>query len=356
MEILSLLGEPMIRAAIRPHPRLLPLLAGSPIQVEQQTLDPGCQWLCRIFRWARGERVPAPHEIEDSRHEMDRMAPMLTQGPTRPVEIQSHSLAAPPDAPAGSPTIPSRVYRPAGATRPVPGVVFYHGGGFVQGSARSHDPATAALADALDSIVVSVDYRLAPEHPAPAAADDCLEAYRRVQAAADSLGVLPGRIAVAGDSAGGNLAAVVAQQAKPAGLTPPAYQLLIYPVTDHTRSSDDFRPFDRGFILTAEAVLWYRARYLEGGVEPTDPRVSPLLAPDLSGLPPAIVVTAGFDPLQREGLEYAERLRDAGVFVKTLHYPSLIHGFANMTGAIPAAGAAMAEVHRETAALATRFS
>ena len=228
-------------------------------------------------------------------------------------------------------------------------VVFFHGGGWVTGDRISHDSLVRRLAIASGADVLSVDYRLAPEHRFPAAVDDAIAAWRYAVNSAPRWGVSPSRIALAGDSAGGNLSAVVAQQVRGEEVTP-RLQLLIYPGTDCTTRSESRREFASGFYLTDERIDWFLDHYVPDIEMRSDPRVSPLLAQDLSGLAPAHVVIAGFDPLRDEGIAYAQRLAAAGVPVTLDRAGSLIHGFANMTlissdarAAVDRMGAALAE-------------
>nr|QRD81017.1 lipolytic protein [uncultured bacterium] len=234
-----------------------------------------------------------------------------------------------------------RIYVPHGGPGRRPATVYFHGGGFVLGDLESHDALCRHLAVRSGSTVIAVDYRLAPEHPFPAAVEDACAAYAWALESAGALGIDPERIAVAGDSAGGNLAAVVAQDARDRGLRPPAFQLLIYPATDMSRSAASHRTFAEGFLLTEAVIDWFFANYLTDPAQHRDPRCSPLLARDLSGLPPAHVVTAGFDPLRDEGEQYAEALRAAGVEATSRCYDTLIHGFVSMSGLIEAAARAV---------------
>jgi acetyl esterase len=210
-------------------------------------------------------------------------------------------------------------------------LVFFHGGGFVVGDIETHDALCRLICRDAEVHVLSVEYRLAPEHKAPAATEDAYAAYQWAVAHVGELGADPARIAVGGDSAGGNLATAVAQLARIQGAPLPALQLLIYPVTNFF--SGDTRSktlFANGFFLTKKDMDWFEAHYLGGAaIDASDPRVSPLLADDLSGLPPALVVTAGFDPLRDEGTQYAEAMAAAGVPVDHRQFGSLIHGFAN---------------------------
>jgi acetyl esterase len=223
-----------------------------------------------------------------------------------------------------------RLYRDhlAGATEPTPLLVYFHGGGWVVGDLETHDPFCRFLARELGFPVVAVDYRLAPESPFPAAVDDSVAAFQWAVAHASELGIDPARIAVAGDSAGGNLSAVVSQVTTAAGGPTPAMQALIYPVTDLSTKHDSYRLFANGYFLTEAQMDWYRGHYV-GESEATDPRVSPLLAEDLSGLPPAYVTTAGFDVLRDEGEAYAQRLEEAGVPTTLRRHAGMIHGWVN---------------------------
>ena len=209
-------------------------------------------------------------------------------------------------------------------------MVYFHGGGFVVGSLDSHDVLCRFLATHAGVSVLSVDYRLAPEHPFPAAVDDAKAAFMFAAAKAASWGHDPARIGVGGDSAGGNLAAVLCQGLRGARVRP-AFQLLLYPVTDVSRHSSSYREFAEGYFLTERQMNWYTDHYLGDG-DRTDPRVSPLLAEDLSDLPPAYVAVAGFDPLRDEGEAYARRLAEAGTPVALRRHDGLIHGFASTTG------------------------
>ncbi len=231
--------------------------------------------------------------------------------------------------------IPVRIYRPSG-DGPLPLVVYFHGGGWVIGSIATHDPLCQQLAAGVPAIVVSVEYRLAPESRFPAAVEDSLAAVDWVAGKASELGGDPGRIAVAGDSAGGNLAAVVSIKARDLGSPTLAFQLLIYPATDLTRALPSHTENGEGYLLTAQSTRWFTAHYL-GDADPTDPDASPLFVEDLAGLPPAFIMTAEFDPLRDEGEAYARRLREAGVNAEVKRYEGMIHGFMQMDLVIPAA-------------------
>jgi acetyl esterase len=229
--------------------------------------------------------------------------------------------------------IPVRIYHPKGAAESRPGVVYFHGGGWVICDLDSHDGGCRRLTNAIDAVVVSVDYRLAPEHRWPAAADDAYAASRWVADHARELGIDPARLAVAGDSAGGNLTAVVAQMARDRDGPQLSYQLLVYPVTDVSTARHDYpskRENAAGFFLTTASMEWYRDQYLAESAHGEDPYVSPIRATSLAGLPPACVVTAEMDPLRDEGEAYAAALEAAGVPVTTYRAPGMFHGFFNM--------------------------
>lgn len=229
--------------------------------------------------------------------------------------------------------VPGRLYVPG--TQQAPILVYCHGGGWVVGDLDTHDPLCRRLAEVLQWQVVSVDYRLAPEHPFPAGLDDAVKALRFVQAHAAEFSADPDRVAIGGDSAGGNLAAAACLVMRDQGFPPPWLQVLIYPAVDMRCQADSHRLFAEGFLLSEADIQYYLGHYAPGDL--LDPRTSPLLAEDLSGLPQAVVVTAGFDPLRDEGEAYARALAAAGVSVEHLDAMDMVHGFANMDGALGAA-------------------
>ena len=242
-------------------------------------------------------------------------------------------------------SVPARVYRPH-AVAPAPTVVYLHGGGWVAGDLDTHDVHARTLCRDLDAVVVSVDYRLAPEHPFPAAVDDAYAALTWVARHVEVFGGDPARLAVSGDSAGATLSAVCAQQAHADGLSLAA-QLLVYPSTDMAGVYPSRAENGEGYFLTATELHWFFAQYLGAGPSDAastafgaDPRVAPLRAKDLTGLAPAVVATAEYDPLRDEGDAYAEALRDAGVRVAHRRFDGLVHGFYGMDHISPAAGEA----------------
>jgi acetyl esterase len=238
--------------------------------------------------------------------------------------------------------IPARLYR-ATATGNLPVLVFFHGGGWVVGDIESHDTGCRHLGNRAECAVVSVDYRLAPEHKFPAAVEDCLAATAWVAGNAASLGVDAGRLAVGGDSAGGNLAAVVSLLARDHGTPRIGHQLLIYPATDAAMRHDSMARFAEGYVLTRATMRWFYEQYLSAPADAADWQASPLAAPDLSGLPPAFVLTAGYDPLCDEGDAYAARLAAAGVAVTHRRFAGQVHGFALNGKIIRAAETALDE-------------
>jgi acetyl esterase len=260
------------------------------------------------------------------------------------------------DGPRGP--IPLRLYRPIGAkphpSKPLPVLVYYHGGGWTIGDLDTHDVLCRELCNGSGAAVVSVDYRMGPEHPFPAASDDCIAATYWVRTHAEGLGVDPSRLAVGGDSAGGNLAAVVAIAARDAGDLPIAFQLLIYPATDQRRAHASHTTNGTGYLLTRETIGYYHDNYFDAPSHDLDWRASPLLRDDLSRLPPSLVLTAGFDPLRDEGLEYADRLVAAGNRATYVCYERQIHGFITMGRVIDEAHSAVhlcaAELARALAA------
>jgi acetyl esterase len=244
--------------------------------------------------------------------------------------------------------VPLRVYRPRRpAVRPRPALMWFHGGGWVLGSPRGYDPLCTRIAHDTGVVVVSVDYRLAPEHRAPQAALDCIDATRWVARHGPSIGVRPTGIGVAGDSAGGNLAAVVAQVVRDEGGADVAYQCLVYPGVDASMSSPSVAEHAEAPVLTHSDIKAFLSHYLgdgPGALDPLHPLVSPLYAAELSGLPPALVQTADLDPLRDEGASYARSLRDAGVEVVLTNYARAPHGFLSFPGATPAGRAARREI------------
>ncbi len=279
---------------------------------------------------------PQLHEmpVEGARQMMRAMAGLSSAG--APAVSRVEELHIP--GPAGE--IPARLYAPA-SSPPLPALVFFHGGGWVIGDLETHDLTCRKLALGSDCAVISIDYRLAPEHKFPAAPEDCYAALQWVAEHGKSLGIDPSRIAVGGDSAGGNLTAVVAQMARDRRGHAPIFQLLIYPATDAARDTASYHDNADGYLLSADAMKWFYGHYLAEASSPADPLHSPLHAKSLKGLPPALVITAEFDPLRDEGEAYGEALRRAGVPVAMTRYAGMIHGFFGMGTLMEQANTAM---------------
>jgi acetyl esterase/lipase len=299
------------------------LTGGRSVTIDGNTLDPTLQLMLSAQHAMGIEGLAVDDDVAASRALL-RETLMGFAGPQVHVGVSDLSIPGP----AGQ--IPARHYRPA-AAKPTPLLVFYHGGGWTIGDLDTHDALCRLTCRDADIHVLSVDYRLAPEHPAPAAVDDAYAAFKWACEHAEELGAIPDKIVVGGDSAGGNLAAVVSQLARDDQGGKPVLQWLIYPRTDFTAKTRSLSLFAEGFLLTKANIDWFEAQYLDGsGIEPTDPRISPLLADSLAGLPPALIATAGFDPLRDEGDCYAAALHEAGTPVDRRSMRSLTHGFANL--------------------------
>jgi acetyl esterase len=298
-------------------------------------LDPDAQTLLDMVKEANR---PAFETVTPAEARVAFMAarPVLAPEPMPVAELRDLAI------PGAAGPIPGRLYRPS-AGGALPALVFFHGGGWVVGNVESHDTVCRHLAVRAGCVVVSVDYRLAPEHKFPAAVDDCVTATEWVAANAASLGVDAKRLAVGGDSAGGNLAAVVSLVARDHGTPRLAYQLLIYPALDATMAQPSIARFAEGYLLTRATMRWFYDQYLRTPADAADWRVSPLAAPDLGGVAPALVLTAGYDPLCDEGDAYAARLAAAGVAVTHRRVAEQIHGFAMNGKIIRAADAALDE-------------
>jgi acetyl esterase len=244
--------------------------------------------------------------------------------------------------PAGD--VPCRSYRPAGSQpgQMLPALVYFHGGGFVIGDLDTHDVLCRELSNDSGCAVISVDYRLSPETQFPGPVDDCLAVTRWVSANAASLGIDRNRLAVGGDSAGGNLAAVVAIAARDAGDTPIAFQLLIYPCTDIRMGTESHRVNGDGYLLTRDSMTYFYGHYLKDPADKLHPLASVLLHPKLAGLPPALVLTAGYDPLRDEGRQYADALSAAGNRAQYVCFERQIHGFITMGKVLDEANTAVA--------------
>ena len=267
----------------------------------------------------------------------------VVTNPEPPQLKSANPLAIP--SPAGA--IPARIYTPTKLRQRgglAPCLVFFHGGGWVIGDLDSHDVVCRKLAHEGELIVISVDYRLAPEHKFPAAVDDAIVATKWIADNAKQLGIDAGRLMVGGDSAGGNLAAVVALAARDGNGPEIAGQVLIYPATDFSMKHPSHSEPETSILLTHTVIKWFRDHYLNGLADGQDWRASPALAKTLAGLPPAYVLTAGADPLRDEGDEYAARLKDAGVSVTYKNFPGQFHGFFTMGKLLNQANVAVTEI------------
>ncbi len=296
-----------------------------PVHIDGDTLAPEMQLTLALLerRGATSLETISPAEARRTRR---RMAAVVAGRPETVGAVRDLLIDA--DVP-----LHARHYAPGEPGGPHPLLVFFHGGGFVFGDLDTHDGLCRLLCRHAGAHILAVDYRLAPEDPFPAAVEDAQAALDWAFANAITLGADPFRIAVSGDSAGGNLAAVVSQLATRDGGPAPVLQLLIYPAMDSTGRHRSRELFGEGFFLTKAHIDWFEAHYLGADrARGLDPRVSPLLAEDLSGLPPAFVVTAGFDPLRDEGEAYVEALRAAGTSARLRRFPGLIHGFAAAAG------------------------
>jgi acetyl esterase len=319
-----------VRRVFQLPPRILELIAGRRVtSPEGYVLGPHERILLHASE-AIGRRELADVGVMHARSEMDREAKIVDfgrpNGAPRSLRVTDDRI----DLDTGA--LPVRIYEPD-AARPTPVLVYFHGGGWVVGSIESHDGVCAELARLAGVVVVSVAYRLAPEAPYPEPVDDAVAATRWAIRAAASRGWDARAVAVGGDSAGGNLAAVVSQEMR-GDTARPAFQLLVYPATDLTRSLPSHRHFATGFMLTEKSIDFYLAHYIREN-QLREPRASPLFATNMRDLPPSIVLTAGFDPLRDEGRAYADAMRAAGNDVEYLCLEQSIHGFFSMGGVMP---------------------
>jgi len=332
----------VFRSIMKLPERALKVLAGRPIIIDGHPLTPETQVALKLMALQPeppvDERVPAKERLATT------VKAAMVAGPTLPLAVVENRTIAGAAGP-----LKARLYVPHGAPDPSPLMVYFHGGGWVVGDLDSHDSVCRFLAHEGTFRVLSVDYRLAPEHKHPAAVDDATAAFRAVVKEAKALGADPKRIAVGGDSAGGHLSAAVCLDAKADGGPMPAYQLLIYPVTDMSRKARSYALFPEGFFLTSAEMDWYIGHYLAASEDASDPRASVLLAENLSGLPPAFVATAGYDVLRDEGEAFAKRLEEAGVDVTLRRYEGYIHGFANTANLARGSRRAMTEMAQAVA-------
>ena len=318
-----------------PAPMLRLMAGGGVVYQGGRTLDPRLQYLAAQARGAQPLTAFSPQEARVG----STLSLAVMTGDLEPgVRVEALEIPGPGGA------IPARLYRPDAQDSQAPLMVFGHFGGGVIGDLETCHAFCSILAKTARGPVLSVDYRLAPEHRFPAGLEDMLAAYRWGRDNAERFGAPLAQAAIGGDSMGGNFAAVVCQELKKAGEPQPTLQLLIYPWVDVACESASMTTYGDAFPLTRATLDWFAGHYMGPGDSPADPRLSPLRAADLSGLAPAVVVTAGFDPLLDQGEAYARRLKEAGVPVIYRCYDNLAHGFTAMTGAAPAADAACREI------------
>jgi len=299
-------------------------------------LDPDTQIVLEMMRAAG--RPPFEKLTPTEARDAYAASRKVLQPEPEPVsEIQNDTVPGPHGA------IPVRIYRPLGteASERLPALVYYHGGGWLLGDLDSHDGVCRSFANGSRCRVISVDYRMAPEHKFPAAVDDCAAATRWVFENAAALHIDPARVAVGGDSAGGNLAAVIALIARDGALPPIAFQLLIYPATDMMMTSVSAQAITEGVPLTTHTMRWFIRHYMRSEADERDWRASPLRAATVASTAPALVVTCTHDPLCDEGADYARRLEREGVRIVHLHFADQIHGFVTMGRIIRASGVAL---------------
>ncbi|MDX2156698.1 MAG: alpha/beta hydrolase [Hyphomicrobiaceae bacterium] len=285
--------------------------------------------------------APPPSTVDGMREFARKRARRLRSAPEEVARVDDRTVAS------GSCAVPVRIYYPPGAgSQPLPAYVYAHGGGFVVGDLDMVDSLCRTVCRDAGIVVVSVDYRLAPEHPFPAGLDDTIAVARWVAAEGPAIGIDPSRLAIGGDSAGGNLAAATSLALAAGGDVKFRFQVLVYPVTDLTCSEASYKDLGTGYPLTADRMRVYIKYYLRNPEEARDPRASPLLARSLAGQPPALVVLAGLDPLVDEGAAYARRLREAGIEVEVHEVPDFPHGFLGWTGEAQAARDSVALIGR----------
>lgn len=317
------------------------LSARRPVVVQGATLHPQMQLMLTLHAALRPMPPTAERVVAEARAAMRRDTLTVAGRPIALGGVTDFAIAG------DGGMIGARHYAPL-ADGPRPLLVYLHGGGFVTGDLDTHDTICRRLCRDADIHVLAVDYRLAPEHPFPAAVEDAVTAFRWAHANAATLGTLPDKVAVGGDSAGGNLAAVVCQQTAAVGGPTPCAQFLLYPPIDRTRTWPSMEVLADGYFLTRADIDWSHVQYTGSSTPRPDPAMNPLCAKDFTGLAPALIITAGFDPLRDEGEAYAKALAQAGVPVVLKRFDGLLHGFASMTTFSPVCDTAVGEI---TAAL-----
>ncbi|MDO8838994.1 MAG: alpha/beta hydrolase [Parvibaculum sp.] len=332
----------IVRSLLKlPDGILIRMSGGKPLAIDGRILDARTQFLA-----VQGAKQPSITTLDPAAARAGTAAglSLLDDAPRQGVSVRALEVPGP----AGP--LEARLYTPKEAQGPLPGLVFFHFGGCVIGDLDTCHTFCTMIADIAGCAVLNVAYRLAPEHKFPAAIDDALAAYRWADTHAADLGMIAGKIGVGGDSAGGYLSAVIAQEEKRAGRPGPALQLLIYPVTDWDWKGGSMQSCAHVYPLTAEIMDWFGGLYLNNEAERKDLRVSPMKSPDLAGLAPAIVITAGFDPLRDQGAAYADKLKAAGVSVTYRCEDSLAHAFTAMTGVVPLAKSACEKIAADVGA------
>ena len=332
MDLQRLMAKVMLSL---PAPLLRAVSGGRAVEQGGRILDPRFQFMAHAARGA-----PSLSNFPPEVARAGSAASLVAVAGRPEPGVRSENLTI--DGPGGA--VPLRAYRPPVQDPAAPLMVFAHFGGGVIGDLETCDVFCGILAKVAHCAVLSVDYRLAPEHRFPAGLEDVLCAYRWARDNAARFGAPAGHVAVGGDSMGGNFAAIVAQEMKRLGEPQPALQLLIYPAVDVASQTQSMTTYADAYPLSRQTMEWFMSHYLGPNDDPADPRASPIRAAELSGLAPAVIVTAGFDPLVDQGEAYATRLRDAGVPVVYRCYDALAHAFTAFTGAIPAADIACREI------------
>jgi acetyl esterase len=332
MDLQRLMAKVMLSL---PAPLLRAMSGGGAVEQGGRTLDPRFQFMAHAARGA-----PSLSNFPPEVARAGSAASLVAVAGRPEPGVRSENLTI--DGPGGA--LPLRAYRPPVQDPAAPLLVFAHFGGGVIGDLETCDIFCGILAKLAHCPVLSVDYRLAPEHRFPAGLEDVLCAYRWARDNTARFGAPAGHVAVGGDSMGGNFAAIVAQEMKRLGEPQPALQLLIYPAVDVASQTQSMTTYADAYPLSRQTMEWFMSHYLDPNDDPANPRASPIRAAELSGLAPAIIVTAGFDPLVDQGEAYATRLRDAGVPVVYRCYDALAHAFTAFTGAIPAADIACREI------------
>jgi acetyl esterase len=316
-----------------PEPLAALALAGRRRVVQGRRIDAKAQALGQLSLYVRPPDVEP--DLEDSRRGLRMLAQKFDQ-PCPPLAVRRDV-----QVPGAAGPIPARIYDASDSDSPRPTLLFIHGGGWVQGDLNTHDGLCGKLAAWAGIRVISIAYRLAPEHRFPAAPDDVLACYRALRATPAQWGVDPGRMAVGGDSAGGNLTAALMHDLQTLGLPLPVAQLLIYPAVDTRMNSESMQALRDAYILPVRRIEWYLDQYLAPGQDRTDPRVAPLFSDRLAGQPPALIVVGGHDPLRDDGVMYADALRKAGGEAELIEFAGQIHAFVSVTRAIPQGNAAI---------------